>query len=98
MWRSAGVFCFPAFFWPVGAALASDEIFRPARRPLFHVLAARIASELITEKPSEQRAQGMPGARCTRSLACKIKQADRKSTRLNSSHQIISYAVFCLKK
>src|SRR5258708_24216085 len=34
-----------------------------------------------------------------------IKQAldkenveDRKSTRLNSSHQIISYAVFCLKK
>src|SRR5258708_10177414 len=26
------------------------------------------------------------------------KEVDRKSTRLNSSHQIISYAVFCLKK
>src|SRR5947208_11469076 len=26
------------------------------------------------------------------------EQEDRKSTRLNSSHQIISYAVFCLKK
>src|SRR5258708_16451145 len=26
------------------------------------------------------------------------ESADRKSTRLNSSHQIISYAVFCLKK
>src|SRR5258708_20847211 len=26
------------------------------------------------------------------------RDADRKSTRLNSSHQIISYAVFCLKK
>src|SRR5947208_13329343 len=26
------------------------------------------------------------------------EQQDRKSTRLNSSHQIISYAVFCLKK
>src|SRR5207244_9949468 len=25
-------------------------------------------------------------------------EVDRKSTRLNSSHQIISYAVFCLKK
>src|SRR5574341_2122109 len=25
-------------------------------------------------------------------------QQDRKSTRLNSSHQLISYAVFCLKK
>src|SRR3712207_8534762 len=27
-----------------------------------------------------------------------IKKADRKSTRLNSSHANISYAVFCLKK
>src|SRR5438552_8058023 len=30
--------------------------------------------------------------------ALKMKFRDRKSTRLNSSHQIISYAVFCLKK
>src|SRR5438552_10339140 len=30
-------------------------------------------------------------------LAAELR-ADRKSTRLNSSHQIISYAVFCLKK
>src|SRR6185436_16850518 len=27
-----------------------------------------------------------------------VLEEDRKSTRLNSSHQIISYAVFCLKK
>src|SRR5947208_7730972 len=27
-----------------------------------------------------------------------VASLDRKSTRLNSSHQIISYAVFCLKK
>src|SRR5258708_29803706 len=27
-----------------------------------------------------------------------MRRGDRKSTRLNSSHQIISYAVFCLKK
>src|SRR5258708_26959510 len=27
-----------------------------------------------------------------------LDKQDRKSTRLNSSHQIISYAVFCLKK
>src|SRR5258708_23824718 len=31
-------------------------------------------------------------------LAPRVQQLDRKSTRLNSSHQIISYAVFCLKK
>src|SRR5258707_11339151 len=30
--------------------------------------------------------------------ACVISTADRKSTRLNSSHANISYAVFCLKK
>src|SRR5258708_12054647 len=29
---------------------------------------------------------------------CDFDCQDRKSTRLNSSHQIISYAVFCLKK
>src|SRR5207244_5264519 len=31
-------------------------------------------------------------------LLSKAREEDRKSTRLNSSHQIISYAVFCLKK
>src|SRR5947208_7501930 len=30
--------------------------------------------------------------------AVRDEPLDRKSTRLNSSHQIISYAVFCLKK
>src|SRR3954463_6089546 len=29
---------------------------------------------------------------------CSCPRSDRKSTRLNSSHTIISYAVFCLKK
>src|SRR2546430_5649439 len=28
----------------------------------------------------------------------RVRQEDRKSTRLNSSHSQISYAVFCLKK
>src|SRR5258708_16995299 len=45
------------------------------------------------------------GARGKGKLRCKLRSGggndifqDRKSTRLNSSHQIISYAVFCLKK
>src|SRR5476649_3042804 len=29
---------------------------------------------------------------------CNRQDRDRKSTRLNSSHTVISYAVFCLKK
>src|SRR5689334_23639252 len=32
------------------------------------------------------------------STACPSSSRDRKSTRLNSSHSSISYAVFCLKK
>src|SRR5438034_2493460 len=37
-----------------------------------------------------------PIARC---LAAALERlGDRKSTRLNSSHTVISYAVFCLKK
>src|SRR5947207_7525582 len=31
-------------------------------------------------------------------LGCVFRAGDRKSTRLNSSHTVISYAVFCLKK
>src|SRR5438552_5135286 len=34
----------------------------------------------------------------TAKLVARRDEGDRKSTRLNSSHQIISYAVFCLKK
>src|SRR5256885_5170909 len=31
-------------------------------------------------------------------MAARSRSLDRKSTRLNSSHLVISYAVFCLKK
>src|SRR5438034_3594848 len=41
-------------------------------------------------------AQGF-GAAPIRALA-DVPSIDRKSTRLNSSHTVISYAVFCLKK
>src|SRR3712207_7753277 len=35
---------------------------------------------------------------CHSFVVTEIKSKDRKSTRLNSSHANISYAVFCLKK
>src|SRR5205807_4814767 len=38
------------------------------------------------------------GASTTMMSATCSKPSDRKSTRLNSSHLVISYAVFCLKK
>src|SRR5947208_9491839 len=39
-----------------------------------------------------------PATNELRTAPANVPSADRKSTRLNSSHQIISYAVFCLKK
>src|SRR5258708_25757606 len=40
----------------------------------------------------------VPGVEATAEVTAGSIAKDRKSTRLNSSHQIISYAVFCLKK
>src|SRR6266542_4954682 len=49
-----------------------------------------------------RRAHGSPGLRGRRRerrpRAGAVPRRDRKSTRLNSSHGSISYAVFCLKK
>src|SRR5258708_13267650 len=45
-------------------------------------------------QPTKERCPIHPTAR----WLLREGEIDRKSTRLNSSHQIISYAVFCLKK
>src|SRR5688500_19791719 len=46
---------------------------------------------------SRQRSDREP--RAVRAQLCPLRRAlDRKSTRLNSSHLVISYAVFCLQK
>src|SRR5258708_15278184 len=44
------------------------------------------------------RRQFRAGGTARLTVAEEKGEGDRKSTRLNSSHQIISYAVFCLKK
>src|SRR5258708_26789109 len=53
-----------------------------------------------TFRPAAAGMQSHPdfGLAESRVLATRPTRRDRKSTRLNSSHQIISYAVFCLKK
>src|SRR2546430_10713348 len=44
------------------------------------------------------RAAGLGGGGAPTLGNCAFPAVDRKSTRLNSSHSQISYAVFCLKK
>src|SRR3712207_8739243 len=48
----------------------------------------------------DAQAPGEPRAQVGEDVAVEVRadQEDRKSTRLNSSHANISYAVFCLKK
>src|SRR5256885_4124857 len=45
-----------------------------------------------------QRRDSAIGAGPVAELTVTVESPDRKSTRLNSSHLVISYAVFCLKK
>src|SRR5258708_27100587 len=53
----------------------------------------QLAIERLRDEQAEKRGGEEP-----RQISQPARRADRKSTRLNSSHQIISYAVFCLKK
>src|SRR2546426_7793114 len=54
----------------------------------------RLAEEFAAEfRNVTARHSGLPDAKLF-----KPRPRDRKSTRLNSSHLVISYAVFCLKK
>src|SRR3712207_8166852 len=46
----------------------------------------------------EPRAVGQDGGADLVEVLLRLARGDRKSTRLNSSHANISYAVFCLKK
>src|SRR3712207_7277225 len=77
---------------------------RPPRSPLFPT--PTLSRSLTTppvgatkRSPAEPVAEGVKGhwvSEKTRMAVTRL--ADRKSTRLNSSHANISYAVFCLKK
>src|SRR5436309_14097981 len=49
----------------------------------------------LPERPCRQRIVGQRGERKKRSRSGDGRHEDRKSTRLNSSHVKISYAVFC---
>src|SRR3990170_6530646 len=67
---------------------------RPPRSTLFPY------TTLFRSCPARPDAGARAGRRALRRRGARAGHGprDRKSTRLNSSHQIISYAVFCLEK
>src|SRR5207244_12642933 len=78
---------------------------RPPRPTLFpyttlfrsgHPSRGRRSPHVVESSAAPSRRRGQLGI--VREKGMETGDQDRKSTRLNSSHQIISYAVFCLKK
>src|SRR2546422_7669164 len=71
---------------------------RPPRSTLFPyttLFRSRLAAN--AQVPHEENHQDLNHDQ-SRAQCCAAAHRDRKSTRLNSSHGYISYAVFCLKK
>src|SRR5688572_31828387 len=58
----------------------------------------RVRESLQRRARLHQLAHGEGGPRLPPAHVVGVRIRDRKSTRLNSSHSQISYAVFCLKK
>src|SRR2546430_9664763 len=81
---------------------------RPPRSTLFPYTTLFRSRRAVAQGPSVarvpiQKPQRLPRAHGDRDLHHAVRRVygrarDRKSTRLNSSHSQISYAVFCLKK
>src|SRR5437879_11198185 len=81
---------------------------RPPPRPtlfpyttLFRSKCTTRCARIVAKPPrsrSNRTRQGLSTAEIVSQSAGRDGSRDRKSTRLNSSHRCISYAVFCLKK
>src|SRR2546426_3172392 len=82
------LFPYTTLFRSWGPFVLVDAILTPTREP-------SLLSSQIQQGPGHLRT--VPCERLTAGSSGPARR-DRKSTRLNSSHLVISYAVFCLKK
>src|SRR5690349_25079367 len=83
----------PSRVWLVSVSFSSF-FFNAPPTPEIYTLSLHDALPIYDPRPAGR------GVSITRSAAhvSQVRASDRKSTRLNSSHVEISYAVFCLKK
>src|SRR5256885_6934084 len=70
---------------------ATTEIYTLSLHDALPIFGHLRAGPLALARPRGRRRSG-------RGVSAAAAEGDRKSTRLNSSHLVISYAVFCLKK
>ena len=75
------------------------EIRKSEKAFLVGVLHGNQTAEVVKEHLGElKQLAETAGAMVVGQITQNLRKIDRKSTRLNSSHALISYAVFCLKK
>src|SRR5947209_19989982 len=86
------VFCFVLTLSFLSVFFFFLMIRRPPRSTLFPY------TTLFRSWPAVNLGLADPFPQCLRGADAELLGQDRKSTRLNSSHANISYAVFCLKK
>src|SRR5688500_13994768 len=84
-----------SYFMSISARLEGDM---RTLAPYFTAAAAVVSEAHACEIVVGFRGACEISSQPTMCLPCFSTIADRKSTRLNSSHLVISYAVFCLKK
>src|SRR5437879_6928055 len=109
-WARALACCRPFETRPSGAPQGEGRSWIASRSLLLAVLLGLIATPasaqeglrpyVVVRDAIPESLTGKPGdpARGRAIVANRTVGLDRKSTRLNSSHRCISYAVFCLKK
>src|SRR2546422_8382245 len=95
----------PPFPGPSAQAIAARVITGPPRpirtvRPALPVHLERALAAGLAKSPADRprTARTFVDALASPARERRVSARDRKSTRLNSSHGYISYAVFCLKK
>src|SRR5438132_6724314 len=85
------LFCF--FFFN---DTATTEIYTLSLHDALPILARLLSNRC--DRPAPASTSSSPISICPKWTVGPSPRPDRKSTRLNSSHTVISYAVFCLKK
>src|SRR3989442_11724292 len=88
---------FPFFFFFNDTA--TTEIYTLSLHDALPIYAGPRGPDPVQSGDRQDRHRGEPRLDQARRAVCRAeRREDRKSTRLNSSHVRISYAVFCLKK
>src|SRR3712207_6881056 len=77
---------------------ATTEIYTLSLHDALPIWVLWLYGEVVTKSLARRALRLLPTTRVLNGYSISETHKDRKSTRLNSSHANISYAVFCLKK